>query len=77
MASSSKCAFLVFLCVIVLLAPSEVHAKSMAKAQGGWYLVEGLCSKFPDCNKHCKEQGFLGGQCLKLGVNMLCFCIHT
>ncbi|AEE77370.1 putative defensin-like protein 29 [Arabidopsis thaliana] len=79
MASSGKCVFLVFLCMVALLAPSEVHAKSMVEVNAAhkWYIVEGLCSKFPDCNKHCKEQKFPGGTCLKLGVNMMCTCIYS
>ncbi|CAL9248351.1 unnamed protein product [Arabidopsis halleri] len=80
MASSGKCVFFVFLCMVVLLAPSEVQAKSMVKVNDAhqWYIVEGLCSKYPDCNKHCKEIRFpLGGKCLKFGVNMMCTCIST
>ncbi|CAL9227275.1 unnamed protein product [Arabidopsis halleri] len=83
MASSGKgkCVFLVFLCMVVLLTPSEVSAKSMAGVNDAhkWYLIKGLCSKFPDCNKYCKEvERFpLGGECRKIGDSMMCTCIYT
>ncbi|EOA18538.1 hypothetical protein CARUB_v10007092mg [Capsella rubella] len=77
MASSSKCVFLVFLCLAVLLTQSEVCAKSMLKVNDAQrrFGIIGPCSMFPDCNKHCKEElrDPLGGECRILNIKM-CGC---
>ncbi|XP_019089452.1 PREDICTED: putative defensin-like protein 29 [Camelina sativa] len=81
MVSSCKCVFLVFLCLAVLLTPGEVCAKSMLKANGAekWFAVQGPCSQFPDCNKHCRELRYpLGGECRQLETGVkLCGCIYS
>ncbi|KAL0698248.1 hypothetical protein Bca4012_054370 [Brassica carinata] len=72
MALSSKCIFLVFLCLTVLLIPE------FAKAQGkGKPIVIGTCNEFPHCNQTCVESNFSGGKCAPLPparIDFVCVC---
>ncbi|KAL7113256.1 hypothetical protein ACP275_04G051000 [Erythranthe tilingii] len=64
--------FIGLLCIAMLL--------NSAAAEDTYY-VQGPCSKFPDCNKHCKETGFkeLGGKCVSVQLHkkgpLFCVCI--
>ncbi|KAH0915530.1 hypothetical protein HID58_029976, partial [Brassica napus] len=75
MASSKTCFFLVFLCLVVLLIPKSAQAED-----GGSHLeiVQGPCSKFPDCNQQCTDLRYPGGgKCIKVGryvTYLMCAC---
>ncbi|ESQ29260.1 hypothetical protein EUTSA_v10023953mg [Eutrema salsugineum] len=73
MASSSKCLFLVFLCLVVLLTSESTKADHDRTR----HIVQGPCEKFPDCNQHCLEVPFIGGKCIKLSpdaTSLTCIC---
>lgn len=42
-----------------------------------WFVIQGPCSKFPDCNGYCMKIGFKsGGKCLEpgKGAPLACAC---
>ncbi|XP_031398553.1 putative defensin-like protein 30 [Punica granatum] len=54
---------------------------SAGHAEGGpTFVVQGPCSQFPDCDKHCRDNGYgtTGGSCMSLsGGPSMCYCIIT
>ncbi|KAL8051873.1 hypothetical protein ABFS82_06G174300 [Erythranthe guttata] len=61
---------LIFMALLLTSVKGEEHKE---------IVLQGKCSEFPDCNKHCQEKGFIvgGGKCIKLNPNvedLFCVC---
>ncbi|CAN8273505.1 unnamed protein product [Cochlearia groenlandica] len=73
MASSSKCFFLVFLCLFALLSSEYAQGRDNRQSR------QGPCNLYPDCNKHCIEllSYYKSGKCVQVGPtipNLICTC---
>uniref|UniRef100_A0A0D3B440 Knottin scorpion toxin-like domain-containing protein n=1 Tax=Brassica oleracea var. oleracea TaxID=109376 RepID=A0A0D3B440_BRAOL len=73
MTSISKCDFLAFLCLAILLTLNLAEAQDRSKL-----IPIGPCAQIPNCSQTCKNSGFTkGGQCIKWYPNSIkytCAC---
>ncbi|KAL7151706.1 hypothetical protein ABFS83_04G049400 [Erythranthe nasuta] len=65
--------FIGVLCIAFLFSSVAVAKDTL--------IIQGLCSKYPNCNKHCRENGFkeFGGKCVSIETDkkgpLFCVCI--
>ncbi|XP_038682741.1 defensin-like protein 37 [Tripterygium wilfordii] len=77
---------LLFLSIVLLLISSgqsdgehhmlQDHGVKKSTIPPEWKIVQGPCSKFPECNQYCLSMGFpLGGSCGRTAPQSVLYCL--